>query len=173
MMRYPDTARHYNDPMDLKTLERICARECALKKSSPLVVGVSGGADSLTLVDSLLSLGYAVVVAHYNHQLRADSQADAEFVNTYALGNKLDCETGSGDVASFASDHGLSIEEAARQLRYTFLFEIAHRHKAQAVAVGHTADDQVETILMHILRGSGLAGLKGMPWRGILESFRS
>ncbi len=134
-------------------------------------MGVSGGADSLTLVDSLKSLGYSLVVAHFDHRLRADSQADTEFVREYAERNNLIFENGGGDVAGFALDHSFSIEEAARQMRYTFLFEIARKYDAQAVAVGHTADDQVETVLMHILRGAGLAGLKGMPWSGILEVF--
>ncbi|MGB8251844.1 MAG: tRNA lysidine(34) synthetase TilS [Anaerolineaceae bacterium] len=134
-------------------------------------MGVSGGADSLTLVDCLSTLGYSVVVAHFDHRLRTDSQADADFVCAYALKNGLVYETGSGEVSVFARDHSFSIEEAARQMRYTFLFEIANKHNAQAVAVGHTADDQVETMLMHVLRGAGLGGLKGMPWRGFLEVF--
>jgi tRNA(Ile)-lysidine synthase len=74
-------------------------------------------------------------------------------------------------VAAFARGNGLSIEEAARQMRYGFLFDVARKHTAQALAVGHTADDQVETVLMHLLRGAGLDGLKGMPWRGTLEVF--
>jgi len=157
--------------MDLMSLARICSKECLLVKSTPIVVGVSGGADSLTLVDCLTTLGYSVVVAHFDHRLRTDSQADAGFVCAYAAKNGLVYETGSGEVAVFARDQSLSIEEAARQMRYTFLFKIAHKHNAQAVAVGHTADDQVETVLMHILRGAGLGGLKGMLWRGILEVF--
>jgi tRNA(Ile)-lysidine synthase len=157
--------------MDLKSLERICSGECRLEKGSLLVAGVSGGADSLTLVDSLTTLGFNIVIAHFDHHLRVDSKADADFVNAYAARKGLVFEAGSGDVAGFARDYSLSIEEAARQMRYTFLFDVARQHHAQAVAVGHTADDQVETVLMHILRGAGLSGLKGMPWRGILEIF--
>ena len=72
-----------------------------------------------------------------------------------------------GDVRAFAASHSLSIEEAAREVRYRFLFEQADRYQAQAVAVGHTANDQVETVLMHLLRGSGLAGLRGMSYRSL------
>ena len=77
----------------------------------------------------------------------------------------------SGDVREYASAEKLSLEEAARNMRYRFLMEQAHRSRAQAVAVGHTADDQVETVLMHFIRGAGLAGLKGMNYRTVLPAF--
>ncbi len=80
---------------------------------------------------------------------------------------------GKRDVRAYAAQAKLSIETAARELRYRFLFEQAPLHKAQAVAVGHTADDQVETVLMHFIRGAGLNGLKGMPYRSILAEFDS
>ncbi|MGA9397455.1 MAG: ATP-binding protein, partial [Anaerolineaceae bacterium] len=105
--------------MDLSSLAHICSKECLLVKSAPIVVGVSGGADSLTLVDCLSTLGYSLVVAHFDHRLRTDSQADADFVSAYALKNGLVYETGSGEVSVFARDHSFSIEEAARQMRYT------------------------------------------------------
>ena len=75
---------------------------------------------------------------------------------------------GCTDVSALAEEQKLSIEEAARVARYRFLFEQARQLKAQAVAVAHNADDQVETVLMHLLRGAGLGGLKGMPYRAIL-----
>ena len=78
----------------------------------------------------------------------------------------------SGDVRAFADAEKLSIEEAARIMRYRFLMGQARRFKAQAVAVGHTADDQVETVLMHFIRGAGLAGLKGMNYRTIINHVR-
>jgi tRNA(Ile)-lysidine synthase len=86
-------------------------------------------------------------------------------------GSTLASVVESGDVRAFAEEEKLSIEEAARILRYRFLMEQAHRFDAQAVAVGHTADDQVETVLMHFIRGAGLAGLKGMSHRTILKTF--
>jgi tRNA(Ile)-lysidine synthase len=161
----------YNDSMDLKYLENACVRECNLTFGRPVLVGVSGGADSLALSDGLAALGFPVVVAHYDHQLRAESQADQQFVREFAGGRQLTFVSESGDVAGFASEHALSIEEAARRMRYAFLFKAARQHGAQALAVGHTADDQVETVLMHMLRGAGLDGLTGMPWRGYLVSF--
>jgi Predicted ATPase of the PP-loop superfamily implicated in cell cycle control len=69
------------------------------------------------------------------------------------------------DVGAYAKEHKLGIEEAARQCRYQFLFQLAQENEAQAVAVGHTADDQVETVLMHFIRGSGINGLRGIQAR--------
>ena len=72
-----------------------------------------------------------------------------------------------GDIQAYADNHSLSIEEAAREVRYRFLFKQAARFQAQAVAVGHTANDQVETVLMHLLRGSGLPGLRRTSYRSL------
>jgi tRNA(Ile)-lysidine synthase len=143
-------------------MQLTCKRDCALEPGRPLVVGVSGGADSLALADCLADLGYPVIVAHFDHRLRTESQADLAFVQGYALAKGLPFVSAEGDVSFFAGDHALSIEEAARQMRYAFLFRTAREQAAQALAVGHTADDQVETVLMHLLRGAGLDGLKGM-----------
>ncbi len=148
-----------------------CINDCALEPGRPLVVGVSGGADSLALADCLADLGYPVIVAHFDHRLRPESQADLAFVQGYARTKGLSFVSADGDVSLFAGEHGLSIEEAARQMRYAFLFRTAREQAAQALAVGHTADDQVETVLMHLLRGAGLDGLKGMSYRGFIESF--
>jgi tRNA(Ile)-lysidine synthase len=128
----------------------------------PLVVGVSGGPDSLCLLDCLHQLGLPMVVAHFDHQLRPNSAEDALKVAQMAAERGLPFEQAAGDVMAFSRQEHMSVEEAARTLRYRFLFEAANRRAAQAVAVGHTADDQVETVLMHLLRGAGLAGLKGM-----------
>jgi tRNA(Ile)-lysidine synthase len=135
------------------------------------VTGVSGGPDSLCLLDVLHSAGYRVIVAHFNHQLRPEANLEAEFVRGVAGRMKLPFVTECADVRGYAEEHKLSLEESARTLRYRFLFAQARAHHAGAVAVGHTADDQVETILMHFLRGAGLAGLKGMTGRTILTEF--
>ena len=109
-----------------------------------------------------------MVVAHFDHQLRPDSSQDAETVRRVAEALGLPFVLGSQDVAGYARKMHLSLEEAARELRYRFLFAQARQYAAQAVLVGHTADDQVETVLMHLLRGAGLAGLKGMPFTGLM-----
>ncbi len=136
-----------------------------------MIVGVSGGPDSLCLMSVLRRAGYHAIVAHFNHKLRPDSDTDANIVEQTAARLNLASVIESGDVRAYAESERLSIEEAARIMRYRFLMRQAHRVNAQAVAVGHTADDQVETVLMHFIRGAGLAGLKGMTYRTIIRTF--
>lgn len=135
---------------------------------APILVGVSGGPDSLCLLHALLQLGYPVIAAHYNHLLRDDAGEDAAFVQDAASRLGVPFVGGQGDVPGFSRAEGLSIEDAARTLRYRFLFAQARAFDAQAVAVGHTAGDQAETVLMHFLRGAGLDGLRGMRPRTVL-----
>jgi tRNA(Ile)-lysidine synthase len=149
----------------LTQIHAVLERDCRLEPGAPLVVGVSGGPDSLCLLDLLHLLGYAPIVAHFNHGLRPEAEAEAEAVRAMAESRGLPFRLGQSAVAALAEAQGLSIEEAARNARYRFLFELAGQAGAQAVVVGHTADDQVETVLMHLLRGAGLAGLRGMPVR--------
>ncbi len=151
--------------------ESILREQCGLDPARPVLAGVSGGPDSLCLLDILHSAGYRVVVAHFNHQLRLEAAQEAESVARRAGQLGLAFVSDTADVHAHAGAHGLSLEEAARMLRYQFLFAAARQTQAQAVAVGHTADDQVETVLMHFLRGAGLAGLKGMEYRMLLPVF--
>ena len=139
----------------------------ALKPGDPVVVAVSGGADSLCLLHALHRLSgdlrLSLHVAHLNHLLRgADADGDAAFVAEQAAALGLPCIVASRDVASFAGDRGMSLEEAAREVRYAFLREVARGSGAAVVATGHTRDDAVETIVLHILRGSGVHGLRGL-----------
>ena len=155
----------------LENIEAIFCDQCKLTLDQPVLVGVSGGPDSLCLMESLRQAGYAVIVAHFNHKLRPDSDFEANAVEKTVAQKNIPFVLESGDVRSFAESEGLSIEDAARTLRYRFLFEQAQARNAQAVAVGHTADDQVETVLMHFLRGAGLTGLKGMTHRSFLPTY--
>jgi len=154
-----------------ENMASLLTNQCGLVKDRPILAGVSGGPDSLCLMSLLQKAGYHVIVAHFNHKLRSDSDADANAVEQAAARLNIASVIESGDVHTHAEEHKLSIEEAARILRYRFLMSQARRVNAQAVAVGHTADDQVETVLMHFLRGAGLAGLKGMTYRTILQTF--
>ncbi|MDP1603452.1 MAG: tRNA lysidine(34) synthetase TilS, partial [Legionella sp.] len=152
-------------------IEEILRNECDLVKDRPVVAGVSGGADSLCLMETLRQAGYPVIVAYFDHQLRPESSLDGHMVEKTAARLQLPFIVDGADVSGYADEKKMSVEEAARSLRYRFLFDLARRHTAQAVAVGHTADDQVETVLMHFLRGSGMAGLKGMSHRSIIKTF--
>jgi tRNA(Ile)-lysidine synthase len=135
------------------------------------VVGVSGGADSLALLFILHGFGYPLVCATFNHRLRPEAADEVAYVRQVAESLGIPFVTDSADVAAYAEAESLSTEEAARTLRYRFLFRAAREAGAQAVATGHTADDQAETVLMHFLRGAGLSGLKGMSARVVLPVF--
>ena len=131
---------------------------------SKLLVGVSGGTDSLALLHLLWrQLGSErLVVAHLNHGLRPEALADAQFVMDTAVAWQIPIVTKEADVAGMAKAEGLSVEAAGRRARYRFFAEQAAKVGATAVAVAHHADDQAETVLLHLLRGSGTAGLRGM-----------
>ena len=144
-----------------------------LAPGDSVVVGVSGGADSLCLLHVLAALAQEwalrLHVAHLNHGLRgAQADADAAAVAALAAAWRLPCTVALADTYARRAATGESLEEAARSLRYDFLARVAGDVGAVAVAVGHHADDQAETVLMHLLRGSGLDGLGGMrlrsPW---------
>jgi tRNA(Ile)-lysidine synthase len=151
----------------LDTVRRTISEHQMLAGSDAVVVGVSGGPDSLCLLHVLRELqqelGVSLHVAHLEHGIRGEeSQADADYVESLARGWGLPVTMEHGDVPGYAGEHKLAIEEAARRVRYLFLGRVARQVGAQCVAVGHNADDQVETILMHLMRGSGLGGLRGM-----------
>lgn len=133
-----------------------------------VLVAVSGGPDSVVLLHSLLSLrtnlGIELHVAHLNHSIRGQaSDSDAEFVGRLAQGLGIPATIQKIDVPTIRETLHLSMEEAARLVRYDFLEKCAMEFGAARIAVGHNADDQVETVLMNLLRGSGIGGLSGMP----------
>ena len=141
-----------------------------LPRGETVIVAVSGGPDSLALLHLLHSLSSELTsklhVAHLNHQLRgAKSDADASFVGETATSMGLPATIEARNVAEYGRDHHLSPEEAARVIRYRFLAEVARTTGSRTIAVGHNADDQVETVIMHWLRGAGLAGMRGMTYK--------
>jgi tRNA(Ile)-lysidine synthase len=132
-----------------------------------VVLGVSGGPDSVALLLLMakysLSTGVKLHVAHVDHGLRGqESKEDASFVTQLAQSLGIAVSIKKVDVESHQARRGISLEEAARELRYDAMAQVVSESGADAVMVGHTSDDQVETVMMHILRGSGLAGLAGM-----------
>jgi tRNA(Ile)-lysidine synthase len=157
--------------MDLNKLQNTVLNTCQVNPEKPLVVGVSGGTDSLCLIHSLADLGLPVTAVHFDHQIRQESGQDAEYVKQLMNEWHIPFLLGSLDVNNLAAKEKLSIEEAARKARYRFMFQTARRIGAQAVVVGHTADDQVETVLMHFLRGAGSAGLRGMAYSSVVPEW--
>ncbi len=161
----------------LEQVKKTIQRYQMLGSGDAVVVGVSGGPDSLCLLHLLLCLrdeyDLTLHIAHLNHRLRGtEADSDAAFVGQLAQKWALPATVESRDVAALAEEGRLAIEEAARQARYAFLARTARQVGAQRIAVGHNADDQVETIVMHWLRGAGLAGLRGMQPVSKLEEMR-
>lgn len=133
-----------------------------------VVVAVSGGADSVALLRALHRLATAparrLLVAHFNHQLRGpDAEADQHFVGTLAADLRLECLTGTAATADLARRRGDGLEEAGRAARYAWLKSAAQHRGARFVVTAHNMEDQAETIMYRVLRGTGLAGLAGMP----------
>lgn len=137
-----------------------------LEDGTKVIVGVSGGADSTALLLILLRLGYRVHAVHCNFHLRgSESDRDQQFVTDLCnrLGVKLEiCQY---NTQQYASDHGISIEMAARELRYADFERIMHKCGASAVCIAHHRDDSVETILLNLIRGTGIKGLTGIKPR--------
>ena len=132
---------------------------------SKVLCALSGGADSMYLLCRLQEAGYNVHAAHYNHRLRPTAERDERFVRDWCETHRIPLSVGSGDVAVFAAEHGLGIEEAARELRYDFLYRTAAQTGCTLIATGHHAGDNAETVLMNLIRGCGLNGLCGIPER--------
>ena len=147
-----------------------CEEHGLLAHGSSIVVAVSGGADSMALLDLLLHLqerqALSVHVAHFEHGIRGEaSREDAHYVAAFCRAKGVACSVEAADVPQYAKERRMSLETAARELRYAFLRRVKAHVGAQVIAVAHHADDQAETVLQHILRGAGLHGLVGMRSR--------
>ncbi|MGB0036988.1 MAG: tRNA lysidine(34) synthetase TilS [Candidatus Acidiferrales bacterium] len=153
-------------PLEQRVLEAI--RESRMLEPGDRVgVAVSGGADSVALLRLLESLrgelGITLLAVHFDHALRGDeSKADAEFVKELARATELEFVSAREDVAAEAMRNGWNLEDAARRLRYAFFVRVIEEGRATRIAVAHTADDQAETLLAHLMRGTGLTGLAGI-----------
>ena len=145
-------------------LERLSAALAAWPPRKKYLVAVSGGRDSMALLFGLHLLGYRkLVVCHLNHHLRgAAATADSHLAGMAARKLGMGFELGEADVGQHASKEKLSLETAARDLRYAFFRSCARDHRCKRIFLGHHADDQIETCLFNFLRGSGAAGLGGM-----------
>ncbi len=144
-------------------VDKAVANAPRMRLDQPMLVGVSGGRDSVVLLHALFTAGYRqLIVCHLDHALRPDSDADAWFVAELAHKYELPFEADRVDVAALAADRKLSIEAAAREARYQFFTQVARIHWCPRVILAHHADDQVETLLLNLFRGSGRCGLSGM-----------
>lgn len=132
--------------------------------SQRYLIGVSGGRDSIALLNLLLGFGYEkLIVCHLNHRLRgAASRADARFVEEVAGKLGLDCEIGSADVGALAKRSKFSIETAARFARLAFFVEVARHRRCSRIFLAHHADDLVETALLNLFRGASPAGMAAL-----------
>lgn len=134
-----------------------------IDKNDKIIVGVSGGADSVALLDILYRLGYQCIVAHCNFHLRdEESNRDALFVENICKNYHLSFISTDFDTVLYASENSISIEMAARDLRYQWFDELLTKYNAKSIAVAHHRDDSVETVLLNLIRGTGIKGLTGI-----------
>jgi len=143
------------------TIQSVLIRH-GINKSNPLLVAVSGGADSVALLNALIKMNMNVSVAHFNHQIRPSSDKEMEFVRSLAQQYGLKFYVKSQDTKKIAAVQKRGLEETARKERYHFLFSVAEANNQNAVLTAHHADDQVETVLFNFARGSGMPGLIGI-----------
>ena len=137
-----------------------------IKTNDVIVVGVSGGPDSITLLTCLdkykEKFQYKLVVAHVNHLIREDSTDDEQFVEKLCEKLNIPCEVKRANVAEIAKEEKRGEEEVGRKIRYDFFDEVAKKYDANKIAIAHNMNDNAETVLLNLLRGSGLSGLEGI-----------
>lgn len=136
-----------------------------------IVVAVSGGPDSMCLLDNLVYLKEQlkikqIVVAHLNHMIREEANSETEYVKTYCKSKNIECYIKFVDVIKIAEKQKIGTEEAGRKERYNFFEEVSKKVNANKIAIAHNCNDNAETVFMHLLRGSGISGLCGIkPYR--------
>ena len=136
-----------------------------IDNNDKIVVGVSGGPDSISLLNILYELGYDVYVAHINHGLRENAKLDEKYVEDFCKKKNIPYFLKNVDLKK--NLNGMTTEEAGRKIRYDFFNEIMENEKCNKIATAHNSNDNAETVLMNIIRGTGLSGLKGIePIRG-------
>jgi len=137
-----------------------------ISKGEKIVVAVSGGPDSMALLNALINLKEKLqcelVVAHVNHMIRAVADSETEYVKEFCKSRGIECFVKKVDVTSLANELKIGIEEAGRNVRYEFFDEIFNKVNADKIAIAHNANDNAETVLMNVLRGTGISGLKGI-----------
>lgn len=166
--RFPSVQLHPVSVADLPDhVRRVILENQLIPENAAVIVAASGGLDSMVLLNLLSQFAaeqhWKITVAHFNHLLRGtESDLDEALVASEANRLGLQFERGDGDVRAHANAEGISLEMAARALRHRFLVQVAARYSARHIALAHHADDQVETVLLRLLRGSGSEGFSGM-----------
>lgn len=147
----------------LNKVEHFIKETAMLDKETPVLIGFSGGADSMALLDVLITLGYKCIAAHCNFHLRGDeSVRDHEFARMTAREYGIPFKEIEFETTEYAAEKGISIEMACRELRYEWFEELLQVTEAQSIAIAHHQDDSVETFFLNLLRGTGIAGLTGI-----------
>lgn len=153
----------YKNDMFKQKVRRYIEEKELVGISDKVLVALSGGADSVALLRVLVELGYKCICAHCNFHLRGDeSVRDEKFVTELCHSLSVPLEKVHFDTMGYASSHGVSIEMAARELRYGWFEQVRQKHGASCIAVAHHRDDSVETFLLNLSRGTGINGLKGI-----------
>lgn len=147
-----------------QSISQSIAQHNLFTPNEKILVALSGGIDSVVLTHILHSLGYSLHLAHCNFHLRgAESNADEEFVRTFAKNLNITLHCTQFNTTEFAHSHNLSIEMAARELRFKWFHELCNTYNYTKIVVAHNANDSVETFLINLLRGTGIKGLQGIP----------
>ncbi|MBW4360995.1 tRNA lysidine(34) synthetase TilS [Flavobacterium taihuense] len=146
------------------TLQNHIDKEIPFLKQKKLLLAVSGGLDSMVLLDLFLELEYDITIAHCNFQLRGvESFGDQKFIQDYAEAHAIPIFVTQFDTEAFSKDYKLSTQVAARELRYNWFYELLDTEKFDFILTAHHADDNLETFLINLTRGTGLEGLTGIP----------
>lgn len=150
----------------IETIQFNLKHRCKVKPESKILIGLSGGADSVTLLNILLSLGYQCQAAHCNFHLRADeSDRDEAMVRQICISKGIPLHVAHFDTKKEAGEAGISIEMAARRLRYNWFRTLMQENHLKYTAIGHHADDSAETFFLNLTRGTGVKGLSGIRYR--------
>ena len=137
-----------------------------IEKNDKIICGISGGPDSICMLDVLRKikqeLDFEIIVCHVNHMIREESTDDEKYVENYCKKNQIKYYVKRIDVKKYANNKKQGTEEAGRNVRYEFFEEILNKEKANKIAIAHNKNDKIETIIMNVIRGSGISGLRGI-----------
>jgi len=153
-------------PIDRRYIRKVLIEKCSIVESDKLLVAVSGGADSMALLHLLHSLDYTIAAAHCNFNLRGqESDSDEQLVRSYCTTHAIDLHVKSFETTAYSKEKGISIEMAARDLRYSWFSVLKEQNDFQAIVTGHHGNDSIETFFLNIVRGTGVKGLSGIKFR--------